>query len=183
MKISKNSVLFAFIAVVVFFSGCTGNQETRIAENAPSTPVQTTVIQPDASETPAVPYQVQVTEIKTLKDCIVSGGTTPCSIINLEVKNNNIKNLDFKILKEEIVSKGGKQLGNRYDREVGLSNSCVRQSGMEFKLNANAYQNVALCYPVVHKSDAPALNVAALINGERKEYKFDLIKYGLPDQG
>lgn len=52
---------------------------------------------------------------------------------------------------------------------------------MEFKLNANTNQNVAMCYPVLHKSDSPMLNVGAMINGERKEYNFDLTKYGVTD--
>lgn len=176
----KNSILITVIGLVVLFSGCTGNQVSKIAETAQPTPVQTTVIQSTSSQ-PAAPFQVQITETSTLQDCIISSGTKPCLLINLEVKNNDVKSLDFKIIKEEIDSTSGKKLAVRYDREVGLSNSCVRQSGLEFKVNANAYQNVAMCYPIVHKSDNPELNVAAYINGERKEYKFDLTKYGLPD--
>ena len=177
----KNIMLIAVIGIAVLISGCTGNQESKIAEPTQPTPFQVTAAQPTAAETPVGPYQIQVTEVKTLQDCIKSGETKPCSLVNLEVKNNNVKSLDFKIIKEEIISKSGKQLGDRHDREVGLSNLCVRQSGMEFKLNTNTYQNIAMCYPVVHKSDTPTLSVAAMINGERKEYTFDLTKYGLTD--
>ncbi|MDD5474439.1 MAG: hypothetical protein PHU34_09890 [Candidatus Methanoperedens sp.] len=177
----KNIALVTLIGIVVLFSGCAGNQETKIAETSQPTAVQTTVIQPAPVKTPEGPYTVSVTEIKTLQDCIKSGETKPCTLINLEVRNNNLKSLDFKIVKEEVMFKSGKLLGDRYDREVGLSNLCVRQAGMEFKLNADTNQNVVLCYPVAHKSDAPSLNVDALINGERKEYRFDLIKYGLTD--
>ncbi|MFZ2412029.1 MAG: hypothetical protein WAW23_10695 [Candidatus Methanoperedens sp.] len=178
----KNVILITVIGLAVLFSGCAGTQETQVSETAKPTPVaQTPSAQTPAAETPVVPYQVQVTEVKTIQDCIKSAETKPCSSVNLEVKNNNLKSLDFKIIKEEIVAKSGKQLGNRYDREVGLSNLCVRQSGMEFKLNTNTNQNIAMCYPVVHKSDSPTLNVAAMINGERKEYSFDLTKYGLTD--
>ncbi len=183
---SKNITIVAVIGIMILFSGCTGNNENKIAETAQTTAVQTTTIQPTAIQstavqTPAVPYQVQVIEIKKLQDCIVSAETKPCSLINLEFKNNNANILDFKIVQIEMVSNSGKLLGNRYDREVGLSNLCVRQSGMEFKLNANTNQNVAMCYPVVHNSENPSLNVDALINGERKEYRFELIKYGLSD--
>lgn len=179
----KNVILIAAIGLAVFFAGCAGTQESKIPETAKLTAVEQIPVQTPAGQTPVQTsgYQIQVTEVKTLQDCIISAETKPCSLVNLEVKNNNVKSLDFKIVKEEIVSKSGKQLGDRYDRDVGLSNLCVRRSGMEFKLNANTYQNVAMCYPVVHKSDAPTLNVAALINGERKEYSFDLIKYGLTD--
>lgn len=181
MAVFKNIILIAAIGLVVLFAGCAGTQETQIAETSEPTPVQVTAAQSPAAETPSVPYQIKVTEVKTLQDCIISAETKPCSLVSLEVRNNNLNSLDFKTIKEEIVSKSGKQLGDRYDREVGLSNLCVRQSGMEFKLNANTYKNVAMCYPVVHKSDSPTLNVAAMINGERKEYTFDLTKYGLTD--
>ncbi len=183
----KNVILITVIGLAVLFSGCAGTQETKVSEITQPTPaeqnpvVQTPSGQPPAAEIPVVPYQVQVTEVKTLQDCIKSAETKPCSSVNLEVKNNNLKSFDFKILKEEVVSKSGKQLGNRYDREVGLSDLCVRQSGMEFKLEANTNRNVAMCYPVLHKSDSPMLNVAAMINGERKEYSFDLTRYGLAD--
>lgn len=181
----KNIILITVIGLAVLFSGCAGTQETKVSETAKPTPAeQTAAVQTSAAETPATqtpvgPYQVQVTEVRTLQDCIVYSGTKPCSLVNLEVKNNNVKSLDFKIINEEIVSDTGKQLGDRYDRDVGLSNLCVRQSGMEFKLNTNTNQNVAMCYPVVHKSDTPTLNIAAMINGERKEYSFDLTKYGV----
>ncbi|MFA4934741.1 MAG: hypothetical protein WC568_02785 [Candidatus Methanoperedens sp.] len=180
----KNVILITVIGLAVLFSGCVGTQETKISETAQATPAdiaQTPAGQTPAAQTPVVPYQVQVTEVKTIQDCIKSAETKPCSSVNLEVKNNNLKSLDFKILTEEVTSKSGKLLGDRHDREVGLSNLCVRQSGMEFKLNMNTNQNIAMCYPVLHKSDSPTLNVAAMINGERKEYSFDLTKYGVTD--
>jgi hypothetical protein len=176
----KNVILIAAIGLAVFFAGCAGTQEGKISETAKPTPVEQTPI----GQTPAVQtsgYQIQVTEVKSPQDCIVYAGTKqPCSQINLEVKNNNIQSLDVKIVKNALVLTGGKQY-NVYDREVGLSNLCTRQAGMEFNLNANANQNIALCYPLVHKSDSPTLNIAVMINGERKEYSFDLIKYGLTD--
>ncbi len=178
----KNVMLIAAVGIIVLFSGCAGNQEKEITGTAPQpTPVQTTIAQPTAAQTPTVPYQVHVTEVKTLQDCIVSAETKSCLLVNMEVKNNNLKSFDFKVVKEEMVSKSGKLLGTRYEREVGLSNSCVRQSGMEFKLDAGTNKNVAMCYPIVHKGDSPVLNVGAYINGERKEYGFDLTGYGLPD--
>jgi hypothetical protein len=177
----KNLMLITVIGIAVLLSGCTGNQEKKVAETAQPTSVQTTTVQSTAAQTPEAPYQVQITEVKTLQDCIVSAETKPCLLINLQVKNNNVKSFDFKVVTEEMVSKNGKQLGSRYDRDVGLSNLCVRQSGMEFKLDAGTYKNIAMCYPIAHNGDNPKLNVGALINGERKEYGFDLTKYGLPD--
>jgi PBP1b-binding outer membrane lipoprotein LpoB len=179
VKIEK-IVIVAVIGVFVIFSGC-AEKTTDVQSNyVKPTNVQSTDVQPTALKTEAQ-YTISVTEIKTLQDCINSGPIKPCTLINLDVKNNNLKSLDFKIVTEEVISKSGKLLEDRYDRQVGLSNLCVRQAGMEFKLNANTNQNVALCYPVVHISDAPSLNIGALINGERKDYKFDLIKYGLTD--
>jgi len=177
----KNVMLITIIGIVVLLSGCTGDQEKNIAETAQPTPIQTTAVQSTAAQTPAVPYQIQVTEVKTLQDCIVSAETKPCILVNMQVKNNNAISLDFKIVTEELISKSGKQLGTRYDRDVGLSNLCVRQSGTEFKLDANTDKIVAMCYPIIYKSDNPTLNIGAFINGERKQYVFDLTKYGLTD--
>jgi hypothetical protein len=181
----KNIILITVIGLAVLFSGCAGTQETKVTETAKPTPaeqtaaVQTSAAGTPAAQTPVGPYQVQVTEVKTLQDCIVSGETKPCSLVNLDVKNNNVNSLDFQIITEGMVSSSGKKLGDRYEKEVGLSNLCVRQAGMAFKLNTNTNQNIGMCYPVVHKSDTPVLNIAAMINGERKEYSFDLTQYGL----
>lgn len=177
----KNVMLITIIGIVVLLSGCTGNQDKNIAEIAQSTPVQTTAVQSNGAQTPAVPYQVQITEVKNLQDCIVSAGTTPCLLVNLQVKNNNAKSLRFQIVKEELVSDDGKKLGTRYDKNVGLSNLCVRMSGMDFIVDANTDKNIGICYPIVNKKDNPTLNVGAMINDQRKDYAFDLTKYGLSD--
>jgi hypothetical protein len=182
----KNIMLITVIGIVVLLSGCTGNQEKNIAETAQSnpvhsTPVQTSAVQSNGAQTPAVPYQVQVTEVKNLQDCIISGGTTPCVLVNLNVKNNDAKNLRFQIVKDELVAISGRKLGTRYDTNVGLSNLCVRLAGMDFIVDANTDKNVALCYPIVNKNDSPTLNVGAMVNKERKDYEFELTKYGLTD--
>jgi hypothetical protein len=121
----KNVMLITVIGIVVLLSGCTGNQEKNIIETAQSTPVQsppvqTTAVQSNGAQTPAVPYQVQVTEVKNLQACIVEAGTTPCLLFNLNVKNNEVKPLRFQIVKNELISDGGKKLGDRYDKNVGL---------------------------------------------------------------
>jgi hypothetical protein len=182
----KNVMLITVIGIVVLLSGCTGNQEKNMAETNQSTPVQTTPVQTTAAQsngaqTPAVPYQVQVTEVKNLQDCIVEAGTTPCLLVNLNVKNNDVKPLRFQIVKNELISDSGKKLGDRYDKNVGLSNLCVRTSGLDFIVDASTDKNVGICYPIVNKKDNPTLNVGAMINSERKEYAFDLTKYGLSD--
>jgi PBP1b-binding outer membrane lipoprotein LpoB len=175
----NNVILITVIGLAVLFSGCAGTQETKVSETAKPTSIQATATQPPVSQTPVGPYQVQVTEVKNLQDCIVYAGTKQsCSIVNLEIKNNNINSLDVSILKNAIALNGGKTL-EKYESEAGLNNLCVRQSGLQFKLNANAAQNVGLCYPSLHKTDNPTLNVEVMINGERKESTFDLTKYGL----
>jgi hypothetical protein len=186
MEKIKNVMLITVIGIVVLLSGCTGNQEKNIVGTAQPTPVQTSAVQTSAVQsngvqTPAVPYQVQVTEVKNLQDCIISGGTTPCLLVNLNVKNNDAKTLRVQIVKDELVAISGRTLGPRYDTNVGLSNLCVRLAGMDFSVDANTDKNVALCYPIVNKNDDPTLNVGAMINKERKDYAFDLTKYGLTD--
>jgi hypothetical protein len=168
----RNVMLITVVGIVVLLSGCTGNK--NIAGTAQPTPVQTNVVQSTAVQTPVVPYQVKVTEVKTLQDCIVSAETTPCILVNLQVINNNVKRLDFKIVSEKMVSISGKQLGMRYDTNVGLSNLCVRQAGTEFKLDVNTDQNIGMCYPMIQKGDKPTLILRAYINGESKEYGFVL---------
>lgn len=174
------------IGLIVLLSGCTGNQEKNIAQTPQSTPtqsnIQTTVVQSNEEQTPATPYQVQVTEVKTLQDCIVSTvEKSPCLLINLQVKNNNAKSLHVQIIKEDLVSKSARKLGIRYDKNVGLSNLCIRQSGLEFILDANTEKNIGMCYPAFKKSDNPILNLGTIINNERKDYGFDLTKYILAD--
>ncbi len=61
----ENIMLVTLIGIVVLLSGCTGNQEKNI-ETAQPTSVQTTTVQSTA-QAPAVPYQVQVTEVKTFR--------------------------------------------------------------------------------------------------------------------
>ena len=182
----KNVMLITVIGIVVLLSGCTGNQERSIAETAQSTPVQKTPVQTtegqsNGVQTPTVPYQVQVTEIKNIQDCIISGGTTPCLLVNLNVKNNDAKALRVQIVKDELIAMGGRTLPPRYDTNVGLSNLCVRLAGMDFIVDANKEKNVGLCYPIINKNDNPTLNVGAMVNNQRKDYGFDLTKYGLTE--
>lgn len=177
----KNVILITVIGLAVLFSGCAGTQ-TKVSETANPTPAEQTAVQTPAGQTPAgqlSPYQVQITEVKTLQDCIVYAGTQQsCSIVNLEIKNNNIQSLDVKIIKNALVVKSGKTI-QIYENEAGLSNLCVRQSAMEYNLSSNTAQNVGMCYPSLHKTDTPTLNIGAMINGERKDYSFDLTQYGL----
>lgn len=182
MRKLNNIILIVVVGIAVIFSGCTGDQEKTMAETALPTPVQpipvqTTQVQTTAARTPAAPYQVQVTEIKTLQDCIISPISSeikPCTLINMEIKNNNVKSLDFKLVKEELIARNSRVLPGRYDKEVGLNDLCTRQSGMEFVLNENIDRNIGLCHPTIDNADEPVLNIEALINGERKKYVFGL---------
>jgi hypothetical protein len=178
----KNIIIIAVIGSIVIFSGCTGGQEKKVTETAPptpaqTTPVQTTIVQTTTPQAPQGPYQVQVTEVRTLSDCIkspYSSEVKACTLIDLQVKNNNVKSLDFKLVKEDIIAKNSKILPKRYDKEVGLNDLCTHQAGMEFVLTENTQRNIGLCHPTINNADEPALKVEALINGVRQEYEFDL---------
>lgn len=182
----NNIMLITIVGLAIIFSGCTGGQEKNTAGTAQPTPgqtnpVQTTMAQPTATRIAEGPYDVQLTEVRILQDCIVASETNPCILSNLQVKNNNVKTLDVKLLKYDIIGTSGKLLATPYDREVGLSNLCVRQAGLEFKLNENTINNAGFCFPIVHKADNPTLNIEAMINGERKTYAYDLTKYDIPN--
>ena len=146
----KNIILIAVIGIVVTLSGCIGGQEA---------------------------YQVQVTEVRTLSDCIrspYSSEATPCTFINIQVKNNKVKSLDFILVKEEVVAETSRILPKKYEKEVGLNDLCTRQAGMEFVLTENTQRNIGLCYPTINNAERPALKVETLINSVRHEYKFDV---------
>ena len=173
----KNILLIAVIVSIVIFSGCTGGQEKKVTETAPPTPVQTTIVQTTTPQAPQGPYQVQVTEVRTLSDCIkspYSSEVTPCTLINLQVKNNNVNKVDFELVKEDIIAKTSMILPKKYDNEVGLNDLCTRQAGMKFVLTENTQKIVGLCHPTINNADEPVLNVVAMINGVRQEYKFSL---------
>lgn len=170
--------------MIFFFSGCVNSPDKTISENPKPTFTdrvdQTPAYQTSATQTPMVttdvpPFQIQVTEAKTLEDCIIqTGQKQSCFIINLEVKNNIEKSIDFKILKDAVITKSGKEVGDRYDSQVGLSNLCVRPLGLEFKLDAVSSHTIGMCYPPTSKSESPAFKVTVSVNGERKEYSFDV---------
>ncbi len=175
MAIVKNVLLIAAIGLAVAFSGCT-EPGSEISGTAQPTPVQTV-----SGGTPAVQtsgYQLSL-EVRTFADCIEYSGTTqPCSLLNLDIKNNNPQNLDVAVVKNTLVLKNGVSK-EMYDNVGGLSSACVRRTELEFNLSAGANQNLAMCYPLVHNNDAPTLDIAVMVNGVRKDYSFDLTKYGL----
>ncbi len=177
MARSKSIILITAIGMIIFFSGCTDTPDKNVAENPkPTLTEQAPAGQTPAAQTPAAPpFQIQVTEAKTLEDCIVqTGQKQSCFIINLELKNNIEKSIDFKILNDAVITKSGKEAGDRYDSQVGLSDLCVRPLGLEFKLDARSSHTIGMCYPPVSKSEGPALKVTVSVNGERKEYSFDV---------
>lgn len=175
MAIVRHVLLIAAVGLAVAFSGCTG-PGSKVSETAQPTPVQTV-----GDGTPAVQisgYKLSL-EVSTLADCIEYGGTTQsCSQVNLDIKNNNPQSLDVAVVKNTLILKNGVSK-EMYDNVGGLSSACVRRTGLEFNLSAGADQNLAMCYPLVHNSDAPTLDIAVMMNGVRKDYSFDLAKYGL----
>ncbi len=176
MTIVKNVLLIAAIGLAVAFSGCTG-PGSEVSGTAQPTPVQT------VSGTPVVQtsgYQLSL-EVRTLADCIAYSGTTQsCSQMNLDVRNNNPQSLEVVVVKNILVLKNEKSI-EMYDNTGGLSNACVHTTGLVFNLSADADRNLAMCYPLVHNSDAPTLDITVMMNGIRKDYSFDLTKYGLTD--
>ncbi|MDD5615602.1 MAG: hypothetical protein PHH85_05320 [Candidatus Methanoperedens sp.] len=173
----KNIIIIAVIGIVVILSGCTGGQEKKVTGTAPPTPVQTTIVQTTTPQAPQSPYQVQVTEFRTLSDCIkspYSSEVKPCTLINLQVKNNNVKSLDFKLVKEEVITKSSRILPKRYENDVGLNDLCTPQAGMEFVLTENTQRNIGLCHPTINTAEEPTLKIEALIKGVRQEYEFSL---------
>ena len=174
---SKNIMLIAVIGLIVILSGCIGGQEKKVTETVSPTPVQTTIVQTTAPQAPQAPYQVQVTEVRTLSDCIKSPYSSeikPCTLINLQIKNNNVKSLDFKLVKEEVVAKNSMVLPGKYDKEVGLNDLCTTQAGAEFILTENTEKIVGFCHQTINNADEPTLKIEALINGLRKVYEFDV---------
>jgi hypothetical protein len=179
---SKNIMLIAVIGLIVIFSGCTGGQEKKVTDTAQptpaqTTPVETTIVQTTTPQAPQVPYQVQVTEVRTLPDCIkspYSSEVIPCTFINLQVKNNNVKSLDFKLVKEDIIAKTSMILQKRYENDVGLNDLCTPQAGMEFVLTENTQRNIGFCHPTINYAEEPTLKVEALINGLREVIQYDL---------
>ncbi len=181
----KNAIFIMAIGLLVLFSGCTGTQPGKVSETAApppavQTPVQTPI--PTSVQAPAVEtsgYQISL-EVKTLADCIVSGTTQPCTQVNMDIKNNNPQTLDVAVVKNTLGLKDG-TTPSMYDTVGGLSTTCVRKTGLQFKLNANEDRNLAMCYPLVHQSDAPKLNLGVMLNGVRNDYSFDLTQFGLTD--
>lgn len=173
---SRNIMLIAVIVSIVIFSGCTGGQEKKVIEASPPTPAQTTTVQTTTPQAPQSSYQVQVIEVRTLPDCIkspYSSEPTPCTLINLKVKNNNVKSLDFKLVSEDVKAKSS-MIIKRYENDAGLNNLCTTSEGAEFALTQNAEKIVGLCHQTINNADEPVLNVVAMINGLRQEYKFSL---------
>ncbi len=177
----KYVIFVTAIGMLVLFSGCAAPQEKNIQEKSLPTPSEQPTVNPSLpARTAAVqgpPFQAQVTGTKSIDDCIVAyGSKQSCFLISLEVSNNNDKSADFKLLTDVIKTKDGKELGARYDTQVGLSDLCVRPSGLAFSIEAGTSRTISLCYPPVSKSDVPSLNIAVMVNGERMEYKFDVSK-------
>lgn len=181
----KNAVFITAIGLLVIFSGCAGTQQGKVSETAVPTPVGQTPVQtpvPTSVQAPAVQtssYQLLL-EVKTLQNCIISETTQACLQVNLDVKNINQQSLDVAVVKNSLLLKDGRT-PNMYESQGGLSAACVRKTGLQFTLSGNTDQNLAMCYPLVHQSDAPMLNLGVMMNGVRSDYSLDLTRYGLTD--
>ncbi len=168
MPMVKNILFIVAIGLAVVFSGCagTGNKSPQ-------------------GLTPAVEasgYQISL-GARTLADCIsfsrpYPGTTQPCSLVNLDIRNNNPQSLDVALVENKLVLRSGVSK-EMLENVGGLSAACARKTGLMFRLGANSDQNIGICYPLVSKSDAPTLEITVMVNGTRTDYSFDLDRYGL----
>ena len=128
---------------------------------------------------PPPSYELRVTEVGYLKDCIEMTIDRPesCLLIKLEMVNNYSERIDFELIGKAIVTKDGRQLeryGNLYNTKQ-LSGLC--DTDVFYKVFPKARAVTGMCFPLVGKSDEPKLYVKMVANGKWKEHNFDLMPY------
>ncbi|MCX9010138.1 MAG: hypothetical protein OIN66_03345 [Candidatus Methanoperedens sp.] len=128
---------------------------------------------------PPPDYELQVTEVRYLKDCIEMTIDTKesCLLVNLEMVNNHSERIDFEMIGKAIVTKDGRQLeryGGLYNTK-DLSGLC--DTDVLYKVFPKARTVTGMCFPLVGRSDEPVLHVKMSANGKWKEHSFDLMPY------
>lgn len=124
-------------------------------------------------------YDINLSKATILKDCfdISLDAKSPCTLVNLDIKNNQNDSITFEITGRTIITKDGKQL----DKYGGLYNTKQLNSQCDtenfFKLFPNANKKTGICFPAVSKNDDPVMHIGVKANGKEKEYNFDLASY------
>jgi hypothetical protein len=128
---------------------------------------------------PPPSYELQVTEVRYLKDCIqlAIDKKDSCLLVNLEMRNNHSERIDFEIMGKAIVTKDGRQLeryGGLYNTKE-LNGLC--DTDVYYKVFPGVRTVTGMCFPLVTKSDEPTLYIKMSANGKWKEHNFDLTPY------
>ena len=128
---------------------------------------------------PPPDYELQVTGVKYLKDCIQISidKRDSCILVNLEMKNNYSERIDFEIMGKAVVTKDGRQLeryGGLYNTKE-LNGLC--DTDVYYKVFPGVRTVTGMCFPVVNKDDEPVLYIKISANGKWKEHSFDLVPY------
>lgn len=124
-------------------------------------------------------YELQVTDVRYLKDCIemTIDRKESCLLVRLEMINNYSERIDFEMIGKAIVTKDGRQLeryGNLYNTKQ-LSGLC--DTDVLYRVFPKARTVTGMCFPLVGKEDEPTLYVKISANGKWKEHNFDLMPY------
>lgn len=128
---------------------------------------------------PPPAYELQVTEVRYLKDCIQVSidKRDSCLLVSLEMRNNHSERIDFEMMGKAIVTKDGKQLeryGGLYNTKE-LNGLC--DTDVYYKVFPGARTATGMCFPMVGKGDGPMLYIKMAANGKWKEHNFDLVPY------
>ena len=128
---------------------------------------------------PPPDYELQVTEVKYLKDCIQVSidKRDSCILVNLEMKKNYSERIDFEIMGKAVVTKDGRQLeryGGLYNTKE-LNGLC--DTDVYYKVFSGARTVTGMCFPIVGKGDEPVLYIKMSANGKWKEHNFNLTPY------
>ncbi|HEX7575376.1 MAG TPA: hypothetical protein VF360_03280 [Candidatus Methanoperedens sp.] len=141
---------------------------------------------------------IKITDVKNIENCVtiieISANTKtkvlPCTLVNLEIKNNQKESNHYLINRAAIVTKDGKQIGNY---NIGGSfttrltnNNCDLEPGdfmIGFRLFPDVSKKAGMCFPLVEESDNPKLYIGLTIvksdpeNNIKNEYNFNLTPY------
>ncbi len=183
-------ILVAVIILAVFTSGSIGTKDEKSSLDFQGIAGKLSKITQDIRELissafrnimgkiqkPPPDYELQVTEVRLLKDCIQTSFDLKesCLLVNVEIKNNNSGSVDFDVAGKTIVTKDGRQLeryGGLYNTKE-LNGLCDTDS--YYRLFPNARRSAGMCFPLVSKSDEPSVYFRVIANGRQKEHSFDL---------
>lgn len=125
---------------------------------------------------PPPAYELEVTEVRYLKDCIQVSidKRDSCLLVSLEMRNNHSERIDFEMMGKAVVTRDGRQLeryGGLYNTKE-LNGLC--DTDVYYKVFPGARTATGMCFPMVGKGDEPVLYIKMSANGKWKEHNFDL---------